>query len=254
MEKRKYGFTLTELLVVCVILGFVVVIAVPRFMDSYASSRLKVFDANIKEIKTALENYKTESGINAVSFYPLKLDDLQSILVKTPINPYTNKSMLSSTITEAGIFYKPIDDGANYILVCTQEDIDDIDHDNNTKEAVPCNETINHDLLSDNWQTNGVIFTGTGTIAAVATASDNSGTQTLHKQIQNAVLLFHIRADNTTQIGVSLNEHSMNIPVSTEWQKYAVVYNKTTDTIQIQFNDFPIDNNVYIKNIILLDK
>jgi len=46
-------FTLVELLVVCVILGVVVVIAVPHFMNSYASSRLKVFDANIKEIKTA---------------------------------------------------------------------------------------------------------------------------------------------------------------------------------------------------------
>jgi len=248
------AFTLTELLVVCVVLGVVVVIAMPQFMNSYTSSRLKVFDANIKEIKTALENYKTEAGINVASFYPTKLEDLQEILAKTPINPYTNKSMLSSTVTEAGIFYKPIGNGANYTLVCTQRDTDDADHDNNTKETIPCNETINYNLITDNWLTNGVTFTGTSTITAIALSPNNSGIQELHKKVQGVVLLFYIRANEKTQIGVSLNEHTLDLPVSTEWQKYAIIYDSPTNIIRIQFSDFPINNNIYIKDIVLIDR
>jgi len=251
---RHKSFTLVELLVVCVILGVVVVIAVPRFMNFYASYRLKVFDANIKEIKTALENYKTESGINAVSFYPPKLEDLQDILTKTPNNPYTNKSMLSSIVAEAGIFYKAIGSGANYALFCTQRDVDDVDHDNNTKEAIPCNETINYNLITNNWVTNGVTFTGTNTITIMATSPNNSGMQTLHKQVQGAALLFYIRADENAQIGVSLNNNTMDVPVTTEWQKYAVVYDSPADTVQIQFSNFPVENNVYIRDVVLVDK
>lgn len=248
------AFTLTELLVVCVILGVVVVIAVPQFMNSYATSRLHVFDANIKEIKTALENYRTESGINMVSFYPQKLEDLQGILAKTPNNPYTNKTMLSSTIAESGIFYKQISGGADYTLICTQRDVDDIDHDNNTRETVPCNETINYNIITSNWATSGVTFTGTNTITVVAISSNNSGTQTLHKQVQGTVLIFRIRANENARIGVSLNNNTMDVPVTTEWQKYAVVYDSPADTVQVRFYNFPINNNVYIKDIVLLDK
>jgi len=251
---RRKSFTLVELLVVCVILGVVVVIAVPHFMNSYASSRLKVFDANIKEIKTALENYKTESGINAVSFYPPKLEDLERILTKTPVNPYTHKSMLTSTISAAGIFYKAIGSGANYVLMCAQRDIDDVDHDDNTKEVVPCNETISYNLITNNWTTNSVTFSGTNTIAAVAISKPNSAKQIINKQTSGTALFFHIRATGDTHVTVSLNEATLEVPVSTEWQKYAVVYDTPTDTIQIQFSNFPVGNNVYIRDVVLVDK
>jgi len=247
-------FTLVELLVVCVILGVVVVIAMPQFMNSYASSRLHVFDANIKEIKTALENYKTEVGINAVSFYPPALEDLQGILTKTPINPYTNKSMLTSTITEAGILYKAIGSGADYTLVCIQRDVDDVDRDDNTDEAVPCNETINYNLATNNWATSGVTFTGSGTIIAIASSESNNAMQIIHKQVQSAVLLFCIRADNNTRITALLNDHVVEVPVSAEWQKYTVIYNRPADAIRIQFSGFPINTTVYIRDVIIIDR
>jgi len=251
---RHRAFTLVELLVVCVILGVVVVIAVPRFMNSYASSKLKVFNVNMQEIRTALENYRTENGTNTGSFYPLKLEDLQDILVKTPNNPYTNKNMLTSIISDAGIFYKPVGVGADYTLICTQNDADDIDHDKNTKEVIPCEETINHNLITDNWMTSGITLSGTDMVTAVALSSPNSAKQILHKQVQGTVLLFHIRADSNTHIMVTLNDRVLEVPVNTEWQKYAVVYDRSVDTVQIQFSEFPINKNVYIKDIVLVDK
>jgi len=66
--------------------------------------------------------------------------------------------MLTSTISAAGIFYKAIGSGANYVLMCAQRDIDDVDHDDNTKEVVPCNETISYNLITNNWTTNSVTF------------------------------------------------------------------------------------------------
>lgn len=251
---RHKSFTLVELLVVCVILGVVVVIAVPRFMNSFANSKLRVFNTNMQQIRTALENYKTESGIDTESFYPYKIEDLQDILVKTPNNPYTNKNMLTSIISDAGIFYKSSNTGADYTLVCTQKDTDDVDYDGNKKEVIQCEDTVNYNLITDNWMTSAVTLSGTNTITAVSISLPNSAKQILNKQVPGAVLLFKIRADNNTHVKASLNEYTLEIPVNNEWQKYAIVYDRPADTIQVQFSDFPVNKNVYIKDILLLDK
>jgi len=95
---------------------------------------------------------------------------------------------------------------------------------------------------------------GDKAIAVIVLVPDNSGIQELHKKVQGVALLFYIRANEKTQIGVSLNEHTLDLPVSTEWQKYTVIYDSPTNIIRIQFSDFPINNNIYIKDIVLIDR
>jgi len=251
---RRKSFTLVELLVVCIILGIVVVIAMPKLLDFYSSFKLRVFNTNISEIKVALENFKTESGIGAMSFYPSSLQDLENIMRKTPINPYTNKSMLTSTIEDAGIFYKSINNGSRYILVCTQQDINDIDRDNNDQEALSCGKDTNYNLLNNNWAYSNIALSGTTTLTISATNTTNYMQQIVNKQVVGAVLLFNVRAVGSTRIVVSLNDHTMIVPVSTEWQTYAIVNDKPANTIQVKFSDFPVRKDVYISGIVLLDK
>ena len=48
--KREKGFTLIELLVVVGILGILMLLAVPRYMDSTRVSKLKVFEGNFRSM------------------------------------------------------------------------------------------------------------------------------------------------------------------------------------------------------------
>jgi len=102
--------------------------------------------------------------------------------------------------------------------------------------------------------TNSVTFSGTNTIEAVAISKPNRAKQIINKQTSGTALFFHIRATGDTHVTVSLNEATLEVPVSTEWQKYAVVYDTPADTIQIQFSNFPVGNNVYIRDVVLVDK
>jgi len=57
-KARKHIFTLVELLVVLLILGVLVGLAVPRYMDAQKSARLRSFAANTREIESVLETYR----------------------------------------------------------------------------------------------------------------------------------------------------------------------------------------------------
>jgi len=56
----KHGFTLVELLVVLLILGVLVGLAVPRYMQSTKTAKRTTFETNLKEITKALEDYKLQ--------------------------------------------------------------------------------------------------------------------------------------------------------------------------------------------------
>ena len=59
--KKEKGFTLIELLVVVGILGILMLLAVPRYMDSTRVSKLKVFEGNFRSmmfsINSSLSDY-----------------------------------------------------------------------------------------------------------------------------------------------------------------------------------------------------
>lgn len=134
MRKWKFAFTLVELIVTLLIIGTLIGFAVPRYMESQATARANTFVANVREIKSALEAYRASSGVGEQLQYPASLTELQEF-TKKPINPYTNKTMLSDDPLASGIVYSS--DGLTYSLCIAQQDIDDINKNNIVDEPLP---------------------------------------------------------------------------------------------------------------------
>ena len=136
-QKRR-GFTLVELLVVLLILGVLVGLAVPRYMEAQKMARARTFAANVREIVSTLEVYRMDKTSTGPAEYPNNLSKLTSYFTQPPINPYTGESMLSANPTESGLQYSKI--GSTYILTVEQPDVDDVDNNASTTllcEAIP---------------------------------------------------------------------------------------------------------------------
>jgi len=126
-NKKRRGFTLVELLVVLLILGVLVGLAVPRYMESQKAARARTFAANVRQIVSTLEAYRMDHVTPLGPQYPDDLGQLRTkYFTQEPINPYTGVSMLTATNTNssAGITYNPDNNNMDYTLKVTQENID----------------------------------------------------------------------------------------------------------------------------------
>jgi len=160
MEKQKKArkriFTLVELLVVLLILGVLVGLAVPRYMDAQKNARFRTFSANVREIQSTLEVYRMDKTSTGPAEYPDNLSELQGYFTQPPINPYTGKSMLSDNPEESGLRYENHDN--DYTLCVTQLDVDDVNNNGNRNESIP---VASHIAKNDVGETCSVV---TGTI------------------------------------------------------------------------------------------
>jgi len=132
-DKKRRGFTLVELLIVLLILGVLVGLAVPRYMESQKAARARTFAANVRQIVSALEAYGMDHVTPLGPQYPDDLGQLRTnYFTQEPINPYTGTSMLTATSSEssAGITYQKT--ATSYTLKVIQSDIDDVDNNATT--------------------------------------------------------------------------------------------------------------------------
>jgi len=133
-QQMKRGFTLLELLFVLLILGILVGVAMPRYIQSTKVAKQIAFESNLNDIIKALEEYKIQQQFQNFA-YPSSLDVLKEKFVKEPINPYTNKSMLSNNPADSGIQYQIADN--EYRICITQRDVDDVNDNGIVDEVLP---------------------------------------------------------------------------------------------------------------------
>lgn len=64
MKRRRRGLTLIELLVVIVIIGILMVVAIPNFLTARENARLRACAENMKMIETAVEQYAIHNHLS----------------------------------------------------------------------------------------------------------------------------------------------------------------------------------------------
>ena len=118
---NKKGFTLIELLAVIVVLGVVLLLAMPSILDSINASRDSSYKILIGNIKTAAETYYQECEYGDLSDKN-KYGDYACAIKNNTIN--TTIGALANT----GILKVPADDSGNLIVK------DPRDKEDNTKD------------------------------------------------------------------------------------------------------------------------
>jgi general secretion pathway protein G len=72
-QKRQFGFSMIELLVVLVILGLLAGLVGPQFFGKVDSAKVRTAETQVKMFKMALQTYRLDVGN-----YPVSLDDLST--------------------------------------------------------------------------------------------------------------------------------------------------------------------------------
>ena len=61
MSKKK-GFTLVELLVVVAIIAILMLLALPKFLDSTKGAKIKTFEGNVRTVMSQIVQYSADNG------------------------------------------------------------------------------------------------------------------------------------------------------------------------------------------------
>jgi len=98
--RRRYGFTLVELLLVLVILGVLAVVVVPKFTGRSEQAKITAAKTDIANLQVAIDTFEidcaryptTEEGIRALVEQPANLPDWKGAYLKRgmPKDPWGN--------------------------------------------------------------------------------------------------------------------------------------------------------------------
>jgi len=131
-------FTLLEILVVILIIGALTTLSLGQYIDSQKIAKVRIFESNVNDIVKTLNVYRGNNILsgNQTQSYPISLSDpkFKSLFKQEPINPYTNKSMLSDNSSESGIQY--VSDGSSYSMCIVQQDVDDANNNSVVNEPI----------------------------------------------------------------------------------------------------------------------
>lgn len=121
MKAKMQGFSLIEIMVVVVIIGMLMAVVAPNFMDNKDEAMLKRVQMDMAAIETALKMYKleyhhypnSEEGLDALVNLPEKKNSVRKkgYLPSLPKDPWENHY----------VYYSP-GDNAPYDIVSLGED------------------------------------------------------------------------------------------------------------------------------------
>jgi general secretion pathway protein G len=108
-RQKLFGFTLVELMVVVIILGILAAVVVPQFSNHTDEARLATLDANLTEMRNAIELYYHQHG----GTYPGAMDATNPTVPSTTpsadfvkqLTQYTDSSGKASVSGGAGTAY-----------------------------------------------------------------------------------------------------------------------------------------------------
>ena len=114
---KKNGFTLVELLSIVVILGIIVVVALPQISGSIGSKKEKQYNKIVKIVENAGKVYLTENGtMDSVSIDKLIESDYLTSGLKNPINNAPLTGCVKKIISDGVTKYKyEVDNCPNYL-------------------------------------------------------------------------------------------------------------------------------------------
>jgi len=238
-NKKRRGFTLVELLVVLLILGVLVGLAVPRYMEAQKNARFRTFTANVREIQSTLEVYRMDKTSTGPAEYPDNLSELTSYFTQPPINPYTGKSMVTDNPEESGLQYT--NNGSTYTLTVVQRDVDDVNKNGDTTEPLP----VALNVVTDTELPVILAATLTGTVDGeygehdITPIGEVARTVTVSVNDTTGMILSITATDNA-----GISRVMIQVPFF-DWEDYPI-FDATSGTWRYIFDNLPYTGNYTI--------
>lgn len=102
--KNENGFTLVEVMVVLMILGFLAAIAFPKFSTVIENSQTRADEASIQIIESALEVYHIEEGQ-----YPIGISTFDDLITELNTEGYIRQAKIVSADKNYSFIYNSDD-------------------------------------------------------------------------------------------------------------------------------------------------